>query len=269
MMGVNFSNVVSFFKKISSNNSFTYNCCSDFYNLKVVNLRLQSIYTSGEPGSLEDLCPNISELDISKNLFSNWLVIFDICKQLKNLTWLNVSENNLLIPEDLSSYNFPSVQILICGTLGLTWRDMLKLSHVFPNLEELRVPNNKIKHLDTPIENDFKNLKVLDLENNLIEDWNEILKLRVITNLEQLSIENIGLKIIRFSETPNSNIFPNLKKLILTNNLLNDWESVGELNKLQNLEELKFLNNPILETENSNTRTQLVVAKIASLKVGS
>lgn len=45
------------------------------------------------------------------------------------------------------------------------------------------------------------------------------------------------------------------------------WESVGELNKLKNLEELKFLKNPILETENFNTRTQLIIAKIANLKV--
>ncbi|KAI4470929.1 tubulin-specific chaperone e [Holotrichia oblita] len=249
--------------KYFQSKTFTF---SDFYNLRVVNLRLQNIYACGESDSLENLCPNISELDVSKNLFPTWLVIFDICRQLKSLSWLNVSENNLQLPDDLSAHRFDSVEILICGFLNLTWFEMLKLSHVFPNLEELRLPNNRIEKLDTPVENNFKNLKVLDLENNPIGDWDEILKLRVIPTLEQLSIENIGLKNVKFEENSKTTAFPNLKKLILTNNLLNDWESVGELNKLENLEELKFLHNPILETENFNTRTQLIIAKIANLK---
>lgn len=144
-------------------------------------------------------------------------------KWLWQLLKLNIfSENNLQIPEDISRHCFDSVQILICGFLNLTWSEMLKLSHVFPNLEELRLPNNKIDKLDTPLENNFKSLKVLDLENNPIGDWNEILKLRAIPTLEQLSIENIGLKSIRFEENSKTNLFLNLKKLILTNNLLND-----------------------------------------------
>lgn len=96
------------------------------------------------------------------------------------------------------------------------------MSHVFPSLEELRVPNNNIQNLDTPENNSFRNLKVLDLENNPIENWNEILKLRTITALEQLSVENIGLKTIGFEGTSKTNIFTNIRKLVLTSNQLND-----------------------------------------------
>lgn len=43
-------------------------------------------------GDLElcELCPNIYELDISKNLISSWQTVFLICQQLKNLQWLNL-----------------------------------------------------------------------------------------------------------------------------------------------------------------------------------
>ena len=44
----------------------------------------------GEPGQLGQLCPNITELDISKNLLNDWSIVFDICSQLEKLTWLNV-----------------------------------------------------------------------------------------------------------------------------------------------------------------------------------
>lgn len=45
------------------------------------------------------------------------------------------------------------------------------------------------------------------------------------------------------------------------------WESIGALNKLSNLEDLRLLRNPILETESEGTRTQIIIARIATLKV--
>lgn len=45
------------------------------------------------------------------------------------------------------------------------------------------------------------------------------------------------------------------------------WQSVEELNRLQNLEDLKMLKNPLIETENYNTCIQLFIARIENLKV--
>lgn len=45
------------------------------------------------------------------------------------------------------------------------------------------------------------------------------------------------------------------------------WQSIGELNKLPQLEDFRFLKNPILETETYETSIQLVIARIANLKV--
>lgn len=62
----------------------------DFAALEVINLRLQTVSSAGNPLELQNICPNVKELDISKNLINNWSIIFDICSQLKHLTWLNV-----------------------------------------------------------------------------------------------------------------------------------------------------------------------------------
>ncbi|XP_022905400.1 tubulin-specific chaperone E [Onthophagus taurus] len=240
---------------------------SDFWNLKVVNLRLQSVYTSGDPGSIRALCPNIIELDISKNLIKSWLTIFDICSQLDNLEWLNVSENILEFPPDLDDYCYGSVRVLICNAMKLTWNNVLQLGKIFPNLEELRVPNNNITTLDTPEDHKLVHLKLLDLENNLIQNWEEILKLKFLKNLEQMILENIKLNKIYFEDQEKIIDFSHLKKLVLTNNLINDWESVGELNKLQKLEDLKFINNPILDKESFVISTELIIARLENLKV--
>jgi len=198
-----------------------------------------------------------------KNLLIDWSQIFNICSQLEHLQWLNVSENLLKIPEDYHKYLFPNLKVLICGMMQLTCSDVLQLSKVFPNVEELRVPHNNIDTLDTTFK-DFMELKLLDLEGNQIHKWDEICKLVVITSLEQINLENTGISKIKFD---GSNIFQNLKKIIISNNGINDWESVGELNKLPNLEDLRFLKNPILERETYATCIQLILARIGNLKV--
>lgn len=49
--------------------------------------------------------------------------------------------------------------------------------------------------------------------------------------------------------------------------MLFQWQSVSELDKLPNLEDLKFRENPILKDEVSETARQLVIARIARLKI--
>lgn len=62
--------------------------------------RLQNVNSVGSNTELKELCPNIRELDISKNLISNWTTVFLICEQLESLEWLNLRclpiFNNLL-----------------------------------------------------------------------------------------------------------------------------------------------------------------------------
>jgi len=63
---------------------------SKFDELKIVWLREQCVSSLGEPRELEELCPNLEELDLSRNLINSWKIVVDICCQLRSLTRLNV-----------------------------------------------------------------------------------------------------------------------------------------------------------------------------------
>ncbi|KAG5892920.1 hypothetical protein JTB14_006235 [Gonioctena quinquepunctata] len=240
---------------------------SNFQFLEIVDVRLQNVSTSGPPKELNRLFPKIREIDLSKNLLFSWTEIFNICSQLKRLYWLNTSENLLSIPENYQEYTFPNISILICGHMRLTWEDVLKISTVFPNIQELRVPFNQITDISIPPVHNFKKLLYLDLEGNCIQHWTRIENLAVIQSLEHLSIEDTKLENIKFADdsVPIEG-FSNLAQLNLNNNLISEWQSIGELDKLKNLDHLRFTKNPILETENLATREQIIVARIEKLK---
>lgn len=51
---------------------------------------LNSMCINYSENNLQELCPNIEELDLSSNLFNSWLQIADITGQLPRLQVLNV-----------------------------------------------------------------------------------------------------------------------------------------------------------------------------------
>lgn len=198
-----------------------FNIQSNFQELRIVNLRNQNVSSAGL--KLGETCPNIEELDVSKNLFVSWLDIVEMCKQLKRLHWLNVSENCLLLPELLSDQdNFPNLKTLICGSMELTWGDIVAVIPLFPAVEELRVPHNKIDTITT-VRGLFEHLNLLDIEGNQLGNWREICKLTEAPKLEHLVIENIGLQSIEFEgDEGRVPILSNLRKLCISNNNLNE-----------------------------------------------
>ncbi|CAH2002582.1 unnamed protein product [Acanthoscelides obtectus] len=240
----------------------------DFNSLQVVSVRSMNVNGIGEASNeLKRLFPNIREIDLSRSLLSSWTDVFSICAQLDSLSLLNVSENILELPLNYEKYKFPQISMLVCGQMHLNWANVKKLAQVFPSIKELRVPYNNITDLSTPKENNFKDLQTLDLDGNDIRLWSKVNKLKAIRNLKHLIVENIKLQSIQFEEdnTPIDD-FPNLNILNINENQISEWRSIAELNKLRNLEHLRILKNPILETEKFETRIEIIIAKIKNLK---
>jgi hypothetical protein len=63
---------------------------SQFENLLVVWLREHNVSGPGEEGELMQLCPNIQELDLSRNLIHSWQSLARIADQLRHLRVLNI-----------------------------------------------------------------------------------------------------------------------------------------------------------------------------------
>lgn len=59
--------------------------------------------------------------------------------------------------------------------------------------------------------------------------------------------------------------FTSLTSLSLNHNEINNWQSIAELDKLQKLDTLRFLQNPILRNCSSTMGRQLVIARIRNL----
>ncbi|XP_034940135.1 tubulin-specific chaperone E [Chelonus insularis] len=246
---------------------------STFNKLKIVWLRDQLVSCAGAPGELEELCPNVEQLDISRNLINSWRTVGDICWQLKHLEHLDVSENILPTPEDGKNLKnaFTKVNQLTMARMNYTWDDVEWCTSLFPSLKILHVPFNNICILKEPeTDASLKQLVVLSLEGNGINDWTEILKLGKLESLENLNLNSNNIDVIRLprdDENGKTSMFPALRQLHLSKNLINEWISISELEKLKNLEDLKFRDNPLLNDVEKGTARQLIIARISNLKL--
>ncbi|XP_012277540.1 tubulin-specific chaperone E isoform X2 [Orussus abietinus] len=245
---------------------------SRFDQLKIVWLREQALSDAGEPGELQELCPNIEEIDLSRNLISSWQVVADICCQLHRLTQLDVSENQLPIEENMETLKeaFSRVKSLTMARMNYTWSDIQHCIVMFPCIKQLSVSFNIVQYLETPEEHsNMSTLAELTLEGNLLSNWDEILKLGHLPSLEYLNLNSNKINKIHFptnNPTEKTNLFPALKQLHISGNNISEWQSISELEKLVSLKDLKFRENPILKNESIETGRQIIIAKISNLK---
>lgn len=68
---------------------------------------------------------------------------------------------------------FSNLKTLALNQTLTTWQDIKSLAPQLPQLEDLQLGGNEISQLGV-IEKDFRNLKCLNLEDNLITDWTQV-----------------------------------------------------------------------------------------------
>ncbi|XP_045507669.1 tubulin-specific chaperone E [Colias croceus] len=224
-------------------------------------------------GDVFSLCPNVRSLDVSQNLFSNWREVITLSAQLPDLREFDVSKNRMAIdmPTETMiqlSKNFANLEKLNISVCDYEWSDLLALSHLWPNINEIIAAYNRIKKI-TPPHDTLSTLTVLRLDGNPIDCWREILNLGCLSNLTVLSLNDCFIEDIRFNDDPGNakvDVFENLEVLFLNRNRIRDWRSVSELDKLKNLKKLYFLKNPVQNTEDYDSASQLIIAKIGNLQ---
>lgn len=57
-----------------------------------MSLSHQSITDAGTPGEIQNCCPNIMDLELCNNCFTDWETVSQITQQLNHLTSLNLRQ---------------------------------------------------------------------------------------------------------------------------------------------------------------------------------
>ncbi|KAL5760985.1 hypothetical protein ACOSQ2_019823 [Xanthoceras sorbifolium] len=227
--------------------------------------------------------PNLKELDLTGNLLSDWKDVGAICEQLPALAILNLSNN--LMTKDVSGLpQLKNIRILVLNSTGISWMEVEILKHSLPAIEELHLMGNSIsalKPMSSPIVEGFDSLRLLNLDENSIADWNEILILSQLRSLEQLYLNKNKLKRVHYpdSETVHELLgayesqeksytpFQKLSCLLLGSNNIEDLASIDSLNVFPNLRDIRLSDNPIADPGRGGITRFVIIARLAKIEI--
>ncbi|KAK6188815.1 hypothetical protein SNE40_004914 [Patella caerulea] len=166
----------------------------------LINVDLSSIglVCAGLPhGGLESLCPNIVDLDISWNNLDTWNKILPILYQLPYLQYVNLTGNQIHSHQkylDELEKPLESIQNLVLNHTNIALEEVLKLTTILPSLEELHICNNGYSELCHIEDDTLKNIECLRANNNQLQSWSEVWKLRHLKNLKSLILSGNPLQ---------------------------------------------------------------------------
>ncbi|KHN72739.1 Tubulin-specific chaperone E [Toxocara canis] len=209
-------------------------------------------------------CPpfeSCKELNLYNNLIAKWSDLFAILDFFPSLLYLNVRRN--IMEPRMSSVDRKvksTVILLVISECHIDEETAKKLMQIFPRLAELYISRNGLKYFDP---GDYgRNLTVLDLEGNPINDFTRLHNLASLPRLVSLNLTECGLTAIRL---PDPVGFYALKTLIMRNNDVHDWESVSEIAKLPALQQLLYNGNWQVKPEFGLDVREVLIAKLPKL----
>eukprot|EP00118_Oscarella_pearsei_P017131 m.168952 g.168952 ORF g.168952 m.168952 type:complete len:197 (+) comp38969_c0_seq48:530-1120(+) len=102
--------------------------CRDFVSLEEVNLCGMGVGNCGQLGEITGMIPNVTALDLSKNLISSWSAVACIVSQLPQLRSLNLSGNSIQsFQSDDECQEFSQVKVLFLNGMQLSWQEVSRL----------------------------------------------------------------------------------------------------------------------------------------------
>ncbi|KAL2794756.1 hypothetical protein BJX66DRAFT_303101 [Aspergillus keveii] len=191
---------------------------------------------------IERICPKITELDLSRNLFTAWENVADVCGSLERLKLLRLNGNRFAsaVGEPL----FKGIEELHLDDTLLPWDQISAVAARFPVLTSLSASANQLSLISTPISN---NLTTLILENNDFTSLGSIKALSSLKSLRHISLR--GSRIETIAETGSQETFqfsPSLQSVDLSRNKITSWQCINELPQLfPGLQNLRVSGNPL------------------------
>ncbi|XP_063943504.1 tubulin-folding cofactor E isoform X2 [Daucus carota subsp. sativus] len=251
--------------------------------LQALDLRYRSTSTKEEEDEMYVLSATnrrVSVQLLGKDKIQNKLNCFEDLTSA-SLFYLGVSSCG---PPSELSVSVPNLKELdLTGNLLSEWEvELLKDS--LPLIEELHLMGNKVKNIQptssTTVQG-FIHLRLLNLEDNCLADWNEILKLSHLQSLEQLHLNKNDLNCIRYPdnvaiqklasgcESFEKDIVPfqNLCCLLLGGNNIGDLASVDSLNSFPRLTDIRLSGNPVSDPGKGGIARYVLIARLAKVHI--
>ncbi|XP_045806398.1 tubulin-folding cofactor E [Trifolium pratense] len=251
---------------------------SRFEELTNASLAYMGVSSPGIPCELSSTVPNIKELDLSGNLLSEWKDVGIICEQLPALKALNLSYN-LMSPYKSELPLLKSIRVIVLNNTGVDWEQVELLKQSLTTIEELHIMGNNISRImpvSSSMVQGFDSLRLLNLEDNCIAEWSEIMKLSQLRCLEQLYLNKNCLNSLFYpdngcqyyeSEVTSCKPFQNLRCLLLGDNNISDLASVDSLNLFPNLVDIRLSGNPITDSTKGGVPRFVLIARLAKIQI--
>ncbi|KAI1142805.1 RNI-like protein [Hypoxylon sp. FL0543] len=282
------TNVIKFSNKVAEEVGFDkiHRKQAQLAELRIVivdGARIASAYSEGDE-RISKICPKISELDLSRNIFQRMGTVVTICSELPVLRSLRLNGNrfqDILIDEGLrdAQTSFEDVTDLAVEETLMSWEEICYVANKFQSLSTLSASANQLSFLpQTPVETLASTLVSLDLEFNNFTTIADVASLAGLTSLRNLHLKGNTISTITQDPSQDLPVFPaGLKYLDLSYNQVSSWAFVDALPTcFPGLTSLRISHNPIYDNPDPEFSTQskslteeaymFTVGRLANLK---
>ncbi|CAK7270207.1 hypothetical protein SEPCBS119000_003970 [Sporothrix epigloea] len=216
--------------------------------------------------AIRTACPSITELDLSRNLFTDVATVAAICRELPRLKGLRINGNRIAVGASPYVGAFAAVRELAVEETLLSWEEVGLLTASFPSLASLLAGSNELTQLLPPLPPASMahlntTLTTLNLEFNDFTALSDLASLSTLEALRTLHLK--GCRIARVSQTeqkesaqavPGFRFSEALTYIDLSYNLVTSWRFVDALpNVFPGMTSLRFAHNPIYNNPNLDT----------------
>lgn len=190
-------------------------------------------------GDIAKTCPNLRWLDLSRSLLPSWQELSKITKELQHLETLLLHFNRFdsisQADGQIQSQSFSNLKDLRADGTLISWQEMCQIGLHMPSLESLQVGENCLNNFEcnpTDQASPFPQLKQINLSNNQISNWPEILAaLEICPKIERIILSDNDITSIPPSPhySGNQGKVRKIQHISLNNNALQSWTDLENL----------------------------------------
>ena len=207
-------------------------------------MRIRHPVGSPESEEIARVCSDITDLDVSSNLFERWSELQDLIMLFPKLRSLSLAGNRFDIDASLDSQSFDLIRTLNVSNVLLHWSvDVVPLLRVhFDSVNTLIATNNE--WTDLPFRELPASMKTLDVSDNSFETLADL------NGIQTSSVETLLLKDCSINSTGGASSpalgFASIMELDIRHNRIADWPLFNALPAIApKLKHLRTTGNPL------------------------